>query len=75
MGLPPENGNFGLKVDPATDLVWTTASVRQRPTYTSVTNYTATGVTEQTHMNLLPLNFFDGPALAVLNTNGLLMEN
>ena len=74
VGLPPENGNFGLKVDPATDLAWTTATVRQKPTYTAVTNYSSAGVYYQAHMNLVPLSFFDGPALAVLNTNGLLME-
>ena len=73
-GPPSRKREFRAEGGSGTDLVWTTASVRQRPTYTSVTNYTATGVTEQTHMNLLPLNVFDGPALAVLNTNGLLME-
>ena len=74
VGLPPENGNFALKFDPRTDLVWTTSSVRQRPTETSVTTYTGTQVLTQTRLNPLPLSFFDGPALAVLNTNGLLME-
>ena len=74
VGAPPQNGNFNLTVDPATDLVWTTVAIRQRPTYTTVTTYTGTQVETQTRLNILPFSFFDGPGLAVLNTQGLLLE-
>ena len=74
VGTPPQNGNFNLTVDPATDLVWTTVAIRQRPTLTSVTTYTGTQVQTETKLNILPLSFIDGPGLAVLNTQGLLLE-